>query len=382
MSSVVPFPYSEVHTQKPFNGETPVTVLGERYITPNEVFYIRNHLPVPDIEINDYELEVSGLGVEKPLTLSLQQLQDQFPKHCIVNTFSCAGNRRMDMEAYKHVKGLEWGAGAIGTATWCGAKLVDVLQAAAFDLNKGARHMHFEGLDADVEGNQYWVSVPMEIAAKPGSDVLLAYQMNGQPIPLDHGYPVRALVPGVTAARSVKWLSRVVASDEESQGHFQQKDYKVWSSSVHFGDTPPSDAPAIQEMPVQSAICSPVSGSTIPKDATHVTVKGYAYSGGGRDIARVEVSSDGGETWKTATLQPRPECAGVPVKDKAAFQQKEWSWVLWSAAVPVPADARQIDLCCKCVDVAYNTQPEKMSSIWNMRGLLSNAYHHVFVKRQ
>eukprot|EP00667_Euglena_gracilis_P007447 EG_transcript_7523 len=367
----------KVHSEKPFNAETPAPLLTENFLTPNDVFYIRNHMPVPHVDAQSYELEVSGVGIASPLNLTLQDLQEQFPKHCVDVTFSCAGNRRTDMEEYKHVKGLDWGPGGIGTARWCGAKLVDVLRAAAFDISQGAQHIQFDGMDVDVEGNSYNVSIPIQTASSPEREVLLAYEMNGQPIPVDHGFPVRAVVPGTTGARSVKWLARVVASEEEAQGHFQQKDYKVWTSNVNFGDAL-FDAPAIQEMPVQSAICKPTPSSTIPRSAEHIELSGYAYSGGGRDIARVEVSTDGGNTWQLATMLPRESAPPPP----HSFWRREWSWVLWSAKVAVPRDRAEVDLCCRAVDVAYNTQPESPAAIWNMRGLLTNSWHHVVVRRE
>ena len=157
---------------------------------PSEVASARNPLPVPSVNVSEYELEVSGRGVGTPLALSYRMLQEQFPRHCVDSTVSCAG--------------------AAQPATWCGARLADVLRAAAFDADQGARSVRFGALDSDAGGRRYAMSVPIGTAAGPEHNVLLAYEMDGRAIPLEHGFPVRALVPGAARARSVKWLSRVV----------------------------------------------------------------------------------------------------------------------------------------------------------------------------
>lgn len=168
--------------------------------------------------------------------------------------------------------------------------------------DKRIKHVHFEGVDCDASGTHYGGSIPFEKAMKP--EVIVAYKMNDKDIPRDHGYPIRLIAPGILGARNVKWLKTVRLSDEESPAHWQQKDYKVFPTSVQIGDPLDwSSLPSISEYPIQSAICMPARGAKISRDEEEFEVAGYAWSGGGRGIIRVEISTDGGKTWKAAELQ-------------------------------------------------------------------------------
>ncbi|KAK9874923.1 hypothetical protein WA026_005738 [Henosepilachna vigintioctopunctata] len=194
---------------KPFNAESPEQLLVENFITPNELFYVRNHLPVPDIDSTTYSLEIEIEGKSKTLTLTLDELK-KFPKYSVTATVMCAGNRRSEMTKIKPVKGLNWGAAAVGNATWSGASLREVLKKAGLnekDLDK-YKHVQFEAFDTDATGSAYGASIPIWKAVDRRGDVILAYEMNGVPLPRDHGFPVRVIVPGVVGARNVKWLGR------------------------------------------------------------------------------------------------------------------------------------------------------------------------------
>merc|ERR1719483_1559867 len=211
-----------INKDKPFNAEIPLSIITDSFITPNDLFYVRNHLPVPDIDEGSYELEVSGIGVKgETVIFTLDQLK-QFPKHSIVAAVQCAGNRRAEMHAVKNLRGLEWRGGAISNAEWSGALLSDVLKAAGFDEEKypEARHVILDGLDVDPANTPYAASIPIEKAADPRGDVLLAYEMNGVTLPRDHGHPIRIVVPGVAGARCVKWLGRVEISETECDGQW------------------------------------------------------------------------------------------------------------------------------------------------------------------
>ncbi|XP_062366913.1 sulfite oxidase, mitochondrial isoform X4 [Cinclus cinclus] len=289
-------PALRVNSLKPFNAEPPPELLTQSFLTPNELFFTRNHLPVPAVEPGSYRLRVEGPG-GRALSLSLAELRQRFPKHEVTATLQCAGNRRSEMSRVRPVKGLAWDIGAISTARWGGARLRDVLLAAGFGdetVGDGEWHVCFEGLDADASGTPYGASIPLKRAVSAEAEVLLAYEMNGQELPRDHGFPVRVLVPGVVGARSVKWLRSVVVSPSESPSHWQQNDYKGFCPSVDWDSVDFRSAPAIQELPVQSAITEPRPGAAVP--AGELTVKGYAWSGGGREVVRVDVSLDGGWT--------------------------------------------------------------------------------------
>ncbi|GAB0095632.1 Sulfite oxidase [Sergentomyia squamirostris] len=356
--------------QKPFNAEPPPSILVDSFITPNEFFYIRNHLPVPEIDEKTYEIEFEVEGVKKVSKMTLKDLK-KLPQHTVTAAVMCGGNRRSEMDAVKKVKGLFWGPSAVGNAQWTGVKLCEILDKMGVKSDE-VRHVHFEGLDTDPTSTYYAASIPLAKAMDPRGDVILAYEMNGEPLSRDHGFPVRVIVPGTVGARNVKWLGRVFVSNKESDSHWQQKDYKGFSPSTDWDTVDFSKSPAIQHMPVTSAICLPSPGEKVKVQDGYVTVKGYAWSGGGNRIVRVDLTCDGGETWHVADLEQEDV-----VKAPAG---RSWSWTLWTAKIPVPSRAREVEIWSKAVDSNYNAQPESFRNIWNLRGVLSNAYSRVKVQ--
>ncbi|KAK0146010.1 Sulfite oxidase, mitochondrial [Merluccius polli] len=370
-------PALRVNSQKPFNAEPPPELLSDSYITPSAIFFKRNHLPVPRVDPASYQLQVEGLP--RPLSLSLQELKTRFPKHTVTATLQCAGNRRSEMNKVKQVKGLNWGIAAISNATWSGARLRDVLLAAGCgpDTAQWARHVQFEGLDKDVTGTTYGASIPLNKALSEDGDVLLAYEMNGEDLPADHGYPLRVVVPGTVGARNVKWLGKVIVSGEESSSHWQQNDYKGFSPSTDWDTVDFKSAPAIQELPIQSAITQPLDGAMV-EFGEEVTVRGYAWSGGGREVVRVDVSLDGGKTWQVAQLRSGEEEGEAPAPSPPPG--RAWAWKLWELVAPLPPGVQEVEIMCKAVDSSYNMQPDSVAPIWNLRGVLSNAWHRVRVK--
>lgn len=357
--------------ERPFNAEPPGAILTAQFNTPNDLFYVRNHFPVPKIDVDCYMLEITGKDMGT-MRLSLEDLKSKFPQHTISATIQCAGNRRSQMSAIKQVRGLMWDNASIGNATWTGVLLRDVLKYAGLTETScdNVKHVQFEGLDKDISGSCYGASIPVQTAMNAGGDVLLAYKMNGDDLPLDHGYPLRVVVPGTVGARNVKWLSRIVLSDVESSSLWQQKDYKLFPPSIDISTVDYSSSTPIQEMPVQSAICSPIPGSSVKASDGFVTVKGYAWSGGGRGISRVHVSVNGGSQWHSAELETANQ-----------EYNKKWAWTLWEVSVPIPdGHTGLLDICCKATDSACNQQPDSVGPIWNFRGLSNNAWHHVQIK--
>ncbi|KAK2030720.1 oxidoreductase molybdopterin binding domain-containing protein [Colletotrichum zoysiae] len=365
-------------TERPRNAETPPEGLGH-FVTPTELFYVRNHMWVPVVD------EAGGadghaVTIEMPdgeeRVYTLGELRTRFATHKVTATLQCAGNRRQDMTTHAaKTNGLQWAAGAISTAEWEGVLLRDVLADAAgcemsvASLPPSVRHVHLVGLEA------YAASIPATKALDPLGDVLLAFRMNGAPLPRDHGYPLRAVVPGNVAARSVKWLRRIALSDEESPSQWQRRDYKAFCPGE--GSEPDWDsAPAIQEMPVTSAVtaASVETPAAMADRGRRVKAEGYAYSGGGREIVRVDVSTDGGRTWKTAD-----------VVGDAAVGKKAWCWKRWryegliADGQGAGGHGETVRLVVKAVDDAYNTQPENHASIYNVRGNLATAWHRIDV---
>ena len=285
-----------VRSNNPFNAETPLPLLGDSIVTPNALFYVRNHLPVPDVDAKTYRLDVDVGKGAKSLKLSLDDLKKKFKHYTVEVAIQCAGNRREEMNAIEKVKGLGWAEGAIGNARWTGVRLRDVLLSTGYTESDAdeKKQIQFEGLDQDITKQPYGASISLAKAMDQRADVILAFAMNGEDIPKDHGYPVRVIVPGVVGARQVKWLSKIIISDEESSSHWQKNDYKGFSPCINWENVDFKSAPPIQDLPVQSAICEPAMDAVLEEGTPEITVKGYAWSGGGRGIVRVDVSSDGG----------------------------------------------------------------------------------------
>ena len=347
-----------VHTDKPMNAESPSTLLST-FLTPVSIFYVRNHLWVPQIVEEEHKLVVElDDGEEKEYTMS--DLQNKFKQHKFTATLQCSGNRRAHMtKGARPTNGLQWEAGAIGNAEWTGPCLRDVLADAGFnvaDPPDEVQHAQFVGAEA------YGASIPLSKAIDPRGDVILAWQMNGKPLPPDHGFPLRVIAPGHVAARSVKWVNRIIMSEEESTSQWQRRDYKCFGPNDT--EKPNWDmAPAIQVTPVQSAITRMhrEEGKGKTKD---VVIEGYAFSGGGRKIIRVDVSTDDGRTWNQAEIDIDPVNNG----------KNNWSWKRWKYVLP---EDQMIGatVVVKAVDDAYSGQPEHHEPTFNLRGNLTTAWH-------
>lgn len=349
-----------VHTDRPMNAEPPTSLLST-FLTPVAVFFIRNHLWVPRLVEKDHKLVVElEDGEEKEYSMS--DLRTHFKQHTITAVLQCSGNRRSHMtEGSRPTNGLQWKAGAIGNAEWTGPRLRDVLADAGFnvaDPPNELQHVQFVGAEA------YGASIPLLKAIDPRGDVILACQMNGKDLPPDHGYPLRVIAPGHVAARSVKWVNRVILSEEESTSQWQRRDYKCFGPN----DTEKPDwnaAPSIQETPVQSAITHMhrTEGNGESRD---VVIEGYAFSGGGRKIIRVDISTDDGRTWNQAEMNVDPVNNGV----------WDWSWKRWRYTIP---EKKLIGatVVVKAIDNSYNGQPESHEPTYNLRGNLTSAWHRV-----
>ncbi|KAI2638417.1 Oxidoreductase, molybdopterin-binding domain-containing protein [Xylaria nigripes] len=371
-------------TEKPCNAETPGDELADAFLTPNETFYVRNHMWVPNVEST--EADNHGITIELPggevKNYTVGELKARFKQHYITAVLQCSGNRRNDMTRNaKKTNGLQWTVGAISCAKWEGVRLRDVLADAGLSLTEpgeGARHVQFSGLEA------YGASIPIDSAIDPHGDVLLAFKMNDKPLPRDHGFPVRVVIPGHVAARAVKWVNKIVISDEESTTTWQRKDYKCFGPNEVKQDW--DKYKSIQVMPITSAITrtrlkpdanqtsAPNQDMMATASGRVVQIEGYAYSGGGREIQRVDISLDGGATWDQANL----------VNDKKQeLGSRSWCWKRWKYEGVLPAvqdDANgeaKTTFVVKATDDAYNTQPESHKSIYNLRGNLATAWHRV-----
>jgi sulfite oxidase len=342
----------------PFNGGPGPDALLSSFVTPNELFFVRNHGNVPEVDPGAFRLTVDGL-VENPLSLSLADLQ-RFTRRSVAATLQCAGNRRQEMMAVAPIPNeLPWGTEAISNAEWSGVSLRDVLAAAG--PRAGVLHAAFLGIDeTERHGHRFNFggSIPLEKAMNP--EVLLADTMNGAPLPPVHGAPLRVVVPGYIGARSVKWVSRITLQEGPSDNYFQAKAYRLFPASVGADNVEWETGMMLEESPVNSVTCSPLEGDRLP--AGPVTARGWAVAGGDRRVARVDVSTDGGNTWKTAKLEAGGD---------------RWTWTFWSAALDLPPGEHEI--LCRAFDSAAQTQPSDPSQVWNFKGYANNAWHRVRV---
>ncbi|OQV14006.1 Sulfite oxidase [Hypsibius exemplaris] len=364
------WPLFVVNAEQPFNAETPPQELVKEFFTPTEKFYVRSHGPAPDLNAGQFCFHIGGL-VDPPKAMTMQDLQALAPKVTVDAVLMCAGNRRNELKAVKPVKGVGWELGAIGNGSWGGVPLREVLRHCKVDLDSPHLHVEFVGVEDCEEKTKYGSSIPMCKAADPKGDVLLAWEMNGKPLTRDHGYPLRVVVPGYIGARSVKWLKHINILDRESVYFFQSRDYKLFIPSVGWDTVEElwDLAPALAELAVQSAICEPLANQVIPT-GTAATVKGYALSNGHR-ITRVDVSLDDGANWQVAEILHQDS------REKKGFESRYWSWSLWQLRVdkfPSPCT-----VVCRAWDIASNTQPENAKNIWNLRGVMNNAWHRVKV---
>lgn len=346
-----------VRDVEPYNAESNPSVLVEQFLTDSDRFYSRNHGPIPDIDVEKWSVTIDGL-VATPTTFTLQQLRDRFEHLTVTATLQCAGNRRADFVEVQEIPGEDpWGPAAISTAQWTGVRLSDILSAA--DMAPHATDVAFSASDVSQIAKPpqpYGSSIPAVMAQTP--EVLLAWGMNGHPLPRLHGGPVRVVVPGFIGARSVKWIDRITAQDGPSDNYFQATAYRVLPAAADPATAGPGVGISLSVLPVNSAILDPEDGATVPAGERVVT--GYAFSGGGRAIARVELSTDGGISWMQAHLDTQPN---------------PWAWTLWRMRLDLPPGC--VRIVARAWDVSATTQPESAAQIWNPKGYLNNAWPQV-----
>jgi sulfite oxidase len=346
-----------VHEEEPFNAETGAAALAEGPVTATEAFYVRGHGAVPEIVPEAWRLRVHGL-VERELDLSLVTLREAFQEREETATLQCAGNRRADLMAIRELPGEEpWGPGATGTATWSGVALAEVL-ALAGPLREAA-HVGFEGADLCPEAKpaqRFGGSIPFDKACRP--EVLLAWAMNGEPLPLVHGAPLRVVVPGYIGARSVKWLERIEVRSRPWEGYFQHVAYRLLPPD---GKPGPGAGMPLGLVALNSDVLSPANGETVA--AGPVEVRGYAFAGGERHVTRVDVSVDGGASWSQAEL----------LEDLGP-----WAWRQWRMTVDLAPGEHEI--LVRAWDSSAATQPEEHATLWNPKGYVNNARPRVRVR--
>lgn len=322
---------------------TPLAALEMEQI-PTELHFVRDHFPPPRPDRAGWSLELTG---RSSLSLGLDAVR-ALPARTLTVVLECAGHRRAEFEPVP--PGLPWAAGAVSEAHWTGASLAAALELAG--VPQGVQEVVLEGADGGTVENwsgthRFARSLPIAKALDP--DVLLAYEMNGQPIPLTHGGPLRVIVPGWYATDSVKWLARIWFAEEEFEGVFQAHDYRFLAP----GETGPGHR--MDELPIHALITTPADGETDVR-AGELSIRGTAWGGRG-GVADVLVSIDGGP-WTPVELAPA---------------RGPYARVGWKTRRSVAPGTHVI--ACRAVDRAGTAQPDLPPP--NALGYANNAVHHV-----
>jgi len=325
-----------IRQKEPRNLETPFDQL-DSFLTPAELFYIRSHFSTPTLDITSYRLRIDG-AVRKPFSLSLRELRDM-KSETHVAILECAGNSRVFL--VPQARGAQWELGAVGNAEWTGVPLAALVERAGLD--EEVCEIVFEGADRGTPAEEpippepisYARSLPLDKAMR--QEVLIAYRMNGRDLTPDHGYPVRAIVPGHYGMASVKWLTHIRAEREPFRGYWQTSDYAYWDQL----DGKPVRR-ALSEIKVKAEIARPRVYETVAPDQLY-TVSGAAWTGES-EITEISVSTSGGHSWAAARFVD-PVC-------RYAWRRWEFDWL-------APKKPGRYTLMARAKDASGRVQPEK-----------------------
>jgi DMSO/TMAO reductase YedYZ molybdopterin-dependent catalytic subunit len=346
-------------TDRPPNLETPLKYFRED-LTPNEAFYVRWHLGITPTRVNlaDYRLRIGG-HVRQPLELSLEQVRKHFEPVSIVAVNQCSGNSRSLYSP--RMPGVQWGNGACGNARWTGVPLKALLAKAG--ARAGAVDVSFDGMDGPtLPAAQNFAGTPDYIKSLPfdranDGEVLVAYEMNGAELPMLNGFPLRLVVPGWYATYWVKSVSQINVLDKPFDGFWMAKAYRVPDTPSH--QESPKDLAKltipINRMTVRSLFVRPEPGEQV-KAGEKYEVQGLAFDGG-KGIAKVEVSADGGQTWSEAKLD----------KDLGRYSWRRWR-------LPITARQGKTKLMARATNTAGETQTDAQ---WNRSGYARNVVESV-----
>jgi len=340
-------------TYRPPNYETPVPLFHHAF-TPNDAFYVRWHMGVPDVTLAEWRLRVAGPAATKPREFTHAELLRKFKMHEVAAVNQCSGNRRGLFAP--HVPGVQWGYGAMGNAMWRGVRLKDVLDAAG--LAAGALEVKADGADAPtLTGPDFVKSLPMWKALD--ADTLIAFEMNGEPLSRWNGFPARLVVPGWTATYWVKALTELNVLDHPFDGFWMKTAYRVprgLFGASSFGSQDTEQNSPITAIRVNSLVVDPAPGSALPVNR-RTELLGIAWDGGS-GIRSVEVSLDGGANWRAARLG----------RDLGKYSWRQWHFSL------KPAQSGVLTLMARARARDGSTQADAL--IPNPAG-----YHHNVVQQ-
>ncbi len=350
-----------VLNDRPWNVEAQAHILDDN-ITPAEKMFIRNNGIIPkDIDIDSWKLNIEGESISAPTTFTIQDLKSKFTKYTYQLTLECGGNGRNEFNP--PAKGNQWTIGAVSCATWSGLRLSDLLSEVGIKDN--ALYIGYYGADTHLSGdpNRDPISRGIPISKAMMEETLLAYEMNGNPIPLAHGYPLRLVAGGWPASASGKWLNRLTVRDRVHDGEkMGGQSYRVPCEPVAPGTkVDDEDMCIIESMPVKSLITYPKTGAVL-KSGQQLELRGHAWAGE-LEVARMEISIDFGATWKNCDL---------------AKPANRLSWQHFNCQVDFPENG-YYEVWAKATDSAGKSQPMVLPG-WNPKGYLNNACHRIAVK--
>ncbi|PCH42230.1 molybdopterin binding oxidoreductase [Wolfiporia cocos MD-104 SS10] len=382
-----------VCAHEPFNAEPTAAALVEFPVTPNELVYCRNHGPVQEYDYDafaitvrvrlgkgpngdaDEEQRTQGSEAVVERTFTAKEIREQFEKVEVEAALQCAGNRRKEMSKLQPVVGVLWDDGVVANCVWGGTRLRDVLVAvgvqhpALYDptsistyadapVGPSGLHVHLNSRVTACQDDAYYgASIPLEKALQ--DEVLLAYEMNSEPLYPDRGGPLRAVVPGFLGARWVKWIDEIEICTDESENYYQRRDYRILPPEIDSRAKAASAwplYPSMTSLPLNSVVASLTRTSP-----TSLLAKGYAVGRGACPVTRVQVSVDG-ERWADARIT----YSGGAQSGKG---ESRWSWTLWAAIVSGEevGEGHHGTVWCRAIDEAGNVQQQRCP--WNYRGV-------------
>lgn len=328
---------------RPEDLEMPLSGFSD-YITPIEHFFVRTHVYAPRVNMNEWQLKVDG-EVATALTMTMEDLK-RLPTVELVSVVECAGNGRGFYEP--SMPGLQWANGGVGNGRWRGVRLADVLRRAG--VKESAKEILFNGADIPIGTMpDFQRSIPIKKAFD--AQTLLAYEMNGEVLPVKHGFPLRVVAPGWAGSSSVKWLMSISVLHQEHDGFWMKRAYRHPGRPVEPGTAvPPEQMQSVTSLRVKSVIAAPLDGSQVV-NGKPVTIRGVAWSGDAGPVTAVDVSVDGGRSWRPTTLQ----------RD----QRTQFGWRQWERSW-TPNGEAYYTILSRARDAAGNTQP--FDQEWNPSG--------------
>ncbi|GMH49941.1 hypothetical protein TrLO_g5049 [Triparma laevis f. longispina] len=370
----------------PFNTEAPLKLLHDTgFITPPHLHYVRNHGAVPKLSWDDHTVKFNVLSTGVT-TFTMDDIL-KFPSITLPVTLCCAGNRRKEQNLVRQTIGFGWGAAGVSTSVWTGVRLSTILDSIGIPADTRGLHCEMIGVEdlpnkvgegpfAEKWGAKvkYGTSLPLAKVMNEANDIFLAYEQNGERLTPDHGYPIRVVIPGYIGGRMIKWLDKVNIIQHETHNHYHYHDNRILPPAVTYEESLKGKwwykpEYIFNELNINSAIATPDHDETLNLvkhlDAPY-TIKGYAYSGGGRAVSRVEVTLDDGVTWTLADIIRTEETTPHDMK---------WCWVFWKLQIHTSAFVGAKEIMVRATDEASNRQPRDCT--WNLMGMGNNCYFRI-----